>query len=198
MTNVILTEAAAGELRDEFVTWQCKIRQMAVREDAGRPSPGMRPSVETPEGHRLTDGIIVLIHHADPYESTMLFRHQAKRTNDPVERYNKAIEILAASHFQYPGEFTDRLTALFGPESAIADRLLSHGRCVLGFEQFSQWFRLTCRVLALEEVDPLYQATYWHNSLFNPNLPAGIRILSFEPDWRHSSGHPLGEPTATR
>jgi hypothetical protein len=191
MTNVILTEAAADELRDEFVTWQCKIRQMAVREDAGRPSPGMRPSLDTPEGHRLADGIIVLVHHANPYESTMLFRHQAKRTNDPVERYNKAIEILAASHFQYPGEFTDRMTALFGPGSAIADRLLSHGRCVLGFEQFSQWFRLTCKVLALEEADPLYQATYWHNSLFNPNLPAGIRILAFEPDWRHSTGHPL-------
>lgn len=191
MTNVILTEAAADELRDEFVTWQCKIRQMAVREDAGRPSPGMRPTVETPEGHRLSDGIIMLIHHADPYESTMLFRHQAKRTNDPVERYNKAVEILAASHFQHPAEFTDRMTALFGPQSAIADRLLSHGRCVLGFEQFSQWFRLDCKILALDETDPLYQATYWHNSLFNPNLPADIRILSFEPDWRHSTGHPI-------
>ncbi|MDZ4734842.1 MAG: hypothetical protein SGJ07_00700 [Rhodospirillaceae bacterium] len=191
MTNVILTEAAADELRDEFVTWQCKLRQMAVREDAGRPSLGMRPTVDTPEGHRLSDGIIMLIHHADPYESTMLFRHQAKRTNDPVERYNKAVEILAASHFQHPAEFTDRMTALFGPQSAIADRLLSHGRCILGFEQFTQWFRLDCKVLALDETDPLYLATYWHNSLFNPNLPADIRILSFEPDWRHSTGHPI-------
>jgi hypothetical protein len=30
-SNVVLTEAAADELRDEFLSWQCKIRQMAVR-----------------------------------------------------------------------------------------------------------------------------------------------------------------------
>lgn len=190
-SNVILTEAAAQELRNEFVVWQCKIRQMAVREEGGRPSPGMRPSVDTPEGHRLSDAVIVLIHHANPGESTALFRHQAKRTQDPVERYTKALEILSASHFQYPSEFADTMTALFGPASTVADRLLTHGRCVLGFEQFSQWFRVPCRVLALEENDPLFQATYWHNHLFNPNIPAGIRILSFIPDWRHATGFPF-------
>ena len=110
----------SGRLRDEFLNWQCKIRQMAVREDGGRPSPGMRPTVDTAEGHRLSDGITVLIHHIDPHESTTLFRHQGKRTQDPAERYSKAIEILSASHFQYPGEFSDTLTALFGPGSPIA------------------------------------------------------------------------------
>lgn len=190
-SNVILTEAAAEDLANEFINWQCKIRQMAVREDGGRPSPGMRPSLETEEGHRLSDGIIVLIHHEDPEESTALFRHQAKKTQDPVERYNKALEVLAASHFQYPGEFTDRMTALFGPASPTVDRLLSHGRCILGFEQFTQWFRIPCKVMALDENDPLYQATYWHNSLFNPNIPAGITIASFDPDWRHATGFPL-------
>lgn len=190
-SNIVLTEAAADELRDEFLNWQCKIRQMAVREDGGRPSQGMRPTVDTAEGHRLSDGIIVLIHHIDPHESTTLFRHQGKRTQDPAERYSKAIEILSASHFQYPGEFSDTLTGLFGPASPIAERLLAHGRCVLGFEQFSQWFRVPCQVRALEPSDPLYQATYWHNHLFNPNIPDGIRVLSFTPDWRHASGYPL-------
>lgn len=190
-SNVVLTEAAAEDLRDGFLLWQCKLRQMAVREDGGRPSNGMRPTVDTPEGHRLSDGIVVLIHHADPAESTALFRHQAKRTQDPAERYAKAIEILSASHFQHPGEFTDTMTALFGPGSALAETLLSHGQCVLGFEQFSQWFRVPCRVQALDAKDPLYQSTYWHNHLFNPNIPADIHILSFVPDWRHASGFTL-------
>jgi hypothetical protein len=45
--------------------------------------------------------------------------------------------------------------------------------------------------VALEPGDPLYQASYWHNHLFNPNIPDGIRVLSFTPDWRHSSGFPF-------
>lgn len=33
---------AAKTLRDDFIAWQCRIRQIAMRQDGGRPSPGMR------------------------------------------------------------------------------------------------------------------------------------------------------------
>src|SRR5262249_48907259 len=99
------------------------------------------------------------------------------------------LEILQASYFQQPGQFSDVMTALFGPGSALAAQLLSHGTCVLEFEEFSQAYRLPCAVAALASDHPFYQATYWHNRIFNPNLPAGIEILSLTPDWAHAAAY---------
>jgi hypothetical protein len=65
--------------------------------------------------------------------------------------------------------------------------LLHLGRCVLEFEQFTEAYRLPCTVSELPESHPFFQATYWHNHMFNPNLPPGLRILSLKPDWPHAS-----------
>ena len=181
--NVVRLKPAAAALRDEFIGWQCRLRQLAVREAGGRPSAGMRPRVTTVAGAEVAAGIVVLIVHRDPDHSTRLFRHQVQKTPDPIERYDKALEILAASHFQHPREFSDVMPALFGPASALPDRLLGLGRCGLDFAQYGQGYRLPCTVDELAVADPFYQATYWHNSLYNPNLPPGLRILAFTPDW---------------
>ena len=187
--NVVLTKAAALALKREFLGWQCRLRQLAAREEGGRPSPGMRPRVTTREGHEISPGVVVLIVESDSAASTQLFRHQYLKTEDPGERYGKILEILQASYFQQPALFSDVMTALFGAGSAVAERLLSHGRCVLEFEQYSQGYRIPCTVAGLAERHPFYQATYWHNHLFNPNLPARVAILSFTPDWTHAADY---------
>ncbi len=185
--NVILLEPAAAALRDEFVGWQCRIRQLAARQAGGRPSAGMRPRVLSPAGDEISPGITTLIIEDEPEHGTQLFRHQFLKTQDPVERYDKVLEILSASYFQQPQNFSDVMTALFEDGSAIVARLLIYGRCVLEFEQYSQSYRVPCAVAALAEDEAFYQATYWHNRMFNPNLPPGIRILAFTPDWPHAS-----------
>ncbi len=184
--NVVLLDSAAEALKQEFLGWQCRLRQLSVREAAGRPSSGMRPSVSAPDGSAISGAITVLIHPTDPDESTQLFRFQVQKTHDPTERYSKALELLSGFHYQRPREFTDLMTALFGPDSEIASRLLHHGTCELEFAEYSRGFRLPCRVRQLAESDPLHQATYWHNRLFNPNMPAAVRVLSFAPDWPHA------------
>ena len=78
------------------------------------------------------------------------------------------------------------MTALFSAESATADAVVSAGRCILAFDEGSQSYRIPCAASELDVDDPAYQATYWHNRMFNPNLPGGIQILSFAPDWIHS------------
>ena len=80
------------------------------------------------------------------------------------------------------------MTALFGAASPVAARLLSHGRCVLEFEQYAQGYRIPCSVAGLAHRHPFYQATYWHNRLFNPHLPDGVQVLSFTPDWTARGG----------
>jgi hypothetical protein len=186
--NLVLTAQAAAALRDDFLGWQCRIRQLSMRQGGGRPTPGMRPRVLTAHGAELSPGIVVLIIERDPTDSTALFRHQYLKTNDPVERYDKILEILAGNYFQQPAGFADVMTASFGPESTVAQRLLNHGRCLLAFEQYAQAYRLPCKVAEVANDDELYQATYWHNRMFNPNMPPGVRILTFTPDWVHAAG----------
>src|SRR5262245_24708716 len=40
-----MTLVKSNSLREDFLAWQCRIRQIAMRQDGGRPSPGMRPRV---------------------------------------------------------------------------------------------------------------------------------------------------------
>jgi hypothetical protein len=188
--NVVLTRAAAEALRSEFIGWQCRLRQLAAREDGGRPSVGMRPRVMAEDGGEdggeMSPGIVTLLIESEPENSTELFRYQYLKTQDPNERCDKIVEILQGSYFQEPGRFSDLVTALFGPGSTLAGLLCREGRCILEFEQYSQGYRIPCKVARLAEGHAFYQATYWHNRLFNPNLPAAVQILSFRPDWPHS------------
>ena len=187
--NVVLTQQAAQALRKEFIGWQCRLRQLAARQGGGRPTSGMRPRLLSPAGEEIAPAITVLLNEQEPDHSISQFRFQYQRTQDPIERYEKVLETLSGSHFQQPATFTDVMTALFGPGSDIAAGLLNHGRCILEFEQFTQAYRLVCAVRELQEKHPLHQATYWHNRMFNPNMPADIRILAFTPDWRHSEDY---------
>jgi hypothetical protein len=187
--NVVLNRAAAQALCREFVGWQCRIRQLAAREDGGRPSAGMRPRVMRPNGDELSPGIVALIVEAEPENSTQLFRYQYRRTQDPNERYDNMLDILQGSYFQEPTRFSDLITALFGPGSQLAARLLSEGQCILDFEQYAQGYRIPCAVARLAESQMFYQATLWHNMMFNPHIPPGVEILSFRPDWPHASSY---------
>lgn len=185
--NVVLTDVAAQQLRDDFIGWQCRLRQLSVRQAGGRPLSGMRPQVLSPDGEVLADGVTVLIVEHDPANSTQLFEFQCKRTNDPVERYDKILELLSSTYFQYPQNFSDTMTALFGAASDLPPALLHLGRCQLEFEQFTQAYRVPCEVTELSQDHAFYQATYWHNHMFNPAMPPNTRVLAFKPDWPHAS-----------
>jgi hypothetical protein len=185
--NVVLTDAAAQQLRDDFIGWQCRLRQLSARQAGGRPLEGMRPKVLSPTAEELSAGTILLIVEHEPENTTQMLRFQCQKTHDPIERYDKVLDMLSAAYFQYPKNFSDEMTALFGPASDLPARLLHLGRCVLEFEQFTECYRVPATVTELPEAHEFFQATYWHNHMFNPNMPPGIRVLSFKPDWPHAS-----------
>src|ERR1700736_6755776 len=181
--NVILTRSAAEALCREFIGWQCRLRQLAARQDGGRPSSGMRPRVlDAARRTELSPGMVTLIVESEPENSTRLFRYHYSQTLDPNERYDKVLQTLQGAYFQEPTRFSDLMTALFGPRSPLAALLLSQERCVLEFEQYGQGYRIPCSVARLAGGHPFQQATYWHNRLFNANLPADVEILSSRPD----------------
>jgi len=178
---------AAGELRLAFLRWQCRVRQIAMRESQGRPTDAIMPALtlegaEAPMGH-----IITVLSKTERFSKTPEMRHMVKKTIDPAQRRNSALKLLSEFYFQKPEEFSDMLTASFPPGSPGAGEIRAAERCTLTFEAYGQRFDIACRVWRLAEHHPLWQATYWHNMLFNPAMPADPVILGFEPDWTASS-----------
>jgi hypothetical protein len=188
--TVALHDTAQAALRESFIGWQCRLRRMSVREAGGKPEPGMRPQV-TVEGEDAPLGYItVLLVREDPEDITAEFRHVVRKSNDPRQRRESGLKLLQATYYQYPGEFTDQLAALFGPDSAAAEKLLMAGRAHLAFEQYNQTYAFPCRVMSAQASDPRHQAAFWHNRLFNPNLPKEVRVLIFTPEWRYAQADP--------
>jgi hypothetical protein len=180
----------SADLRHHFLAWQCRIRQIAMRQDGGRPSPGMRPLVLDARGLEMAAGLTVLLLPMEPEEATSYFRFQVMRTPDPRDLYERALTYLQAEYFQKPASFSDILLAVLPQGSAVAVALIEGGRCVLEFEQFSQAYRLPCTVSLLEPGDEAREAAIWHNRLFNPALPETVHVLAFQPDWASARADP--------
>ncbi len=176
-------------MRDHFIGWQCRIRQYAVRNAGGRPSEGMRATVFIDD--EAIAKIIVLINKKDLAKLVTEFSFMYKKNQDPAVRRDSILRVLMAGYFQYPEEFSDRLTALLSASHDLTKCLLEAGEVSLYFYQQNQQYQIPCTVHALKSSDHEYQATYWHNSLFNPNIPTDIHILAFEPDWSIAKANPL-------
>lgn len=180
-------------LKMAFLRWQCRVRQLAMRERDGRPDEGIMPDVVLPGESAPLGAIITVLNKAPGYSLTPELQHMAAKTNDPAERRAKAIEFLSASYYQKAAEFSDILTATFPPGSPGAEQIHAAGRCTLIFDAYAQRFDLECKVWRLAPHNLLHQATIAHNRLFNPTLPPATEVLGFEPDWEESrSDPPLG------
>jgi hypothetical protein len=59
--------------------------------------------------------------------------------------------------------------------------LIKAGECHLKFVQDSVDYAFDFDVVALDQDDEMFEATYWHNRLFNPTLPGKVRVLGFTP-----------------
>ena len=183
-------------MEEAFLKWQCRIRQRSVREYGGQPEEGMQPWLSLADQEEPLTRVITVLIKQQPHEDKKQIQFINQKTVDPRERYKKGLQHLQEWFYQYPDEFSSRLTALFGPDSQVAARLQRDGYCTLHFADRHRSYRIPCRTTALREGDPAYQATYWHNALFNPELPPGVRVLAFDPYWNRAEADP--DPQAAR
>jgi len=174
----------------DFLYWQCRLRQQSVRQGDGRPTPGMCPTITINKDTKLGQ-IVTLITKQSPENITAQFQHMVHKTQDPIERWESAIHLLSSTYYQDPKGFSDKITALFGPDSAVYENLIETGKCILDFQQNKQKFRIPCSVVDLQSDDSLYQATFWHNSLFNPYMPGNVKVLAFVPEWSGSQAETI-------
>src|SRR4249920_3501011 len=145
-----MSKKTAAKRRDGFLEWQCLIRQAAMREEGGRPSPGMRPRVLDIEGRELASALTVLLIPKEPQESTAFFRFQVMKTPDPRDVYERALTYLQADYFQTPETFSDRLATVLPADSSLAAPLIAAGKCILEFDQSGQGYRIAAEVRALK------------------------------------------------
>lgn len=182
----------AGEMTDDlgmrkaFLGWQCRARQVLMRERQGRPDGAAAPTVMLNGGGGPALRIITVLNRLPEHSVLPEFRQMAKQTMDPAKVREAALRFLSAGYYQSSRRFSDVLTATFAVDSLEAARLVKGGRCMLKFDAHSHRFSLDCMVSGLDRSHPLHEATWLHNSFFNPALPPDARILGFRPDWSAS------------
>jgi len=179
-----MPQASRDRLKAEFLGWQCRIRQIALRDYGGQPLAAMRPRVSLRSGEVVLAAMTVLLVPAASAESTAFFRFQAQKTPDPNQVREAGIKYMAGGFYQEPELFSDEMTAVFGMGSAPVERLLAAGRVTLDFEQFSQSFRMFCKVRELAAADEARQASLWQARIFNPGIANDAQVLAFRPDWK--------------
>jgi len=185
-----LTRQPDHPLRDAFLKWQCRVRQIAMRDNDGRPDDAIMPDLVLPGETEPMGAIITVLNKAPGYSVTAELLHMSAKTNDPAQRRDQAIQFLSATYYQKHREFSDILTATFPPGSEGAATIRAAESCTLRFDAFNQQFDLVCKVWRLASHNPLCQATVAHNRLFNPTLPTDSVVLGFEPDWAASTAEP--------
>lgn len=174
----------AEELQEQFLGWQCRIRQYAVRKGDGCPSQGMRPILSAAEQNLGAMNIQLV--KLDCKESTAEFKFMAKKTHDPVDRREGIIKILAERYFQIPAEFSTEMIAIYPLNSELAEQLVSLRRCSLLFQQANQKYRIECNIRSISAQENQYQNAYWQNYLLNHKMPGVVNVLGFKPLWEES------------
>ncbi len=173
-------------LREKFLKWQCRVRQIIMREDFGKPNNSIMPSVKLINSQEDLGHIITIISKDIPFSHVPEIMHMAKSVIDPMQRRDKAVQYFSSTYFQKHREFSDIITSTFSPNSFGALKIIKSKECLLIFEAYNQYFELFCEAKQLKKDDPFYISTWWHNSLFNPSLHPETIILSFNIDWSKS------------
>jgi hypothetical protein len=171
----------AAEQYQRFISWQCRLRKLSVRELGGRPSAGMSTGVFSVAGGEEQSRMNFLIVRKESQERNDEFRHIVRKSPDSSQWVKDGLRILSELHYHEEKEFDNQLTALFSLDSNLAYALIKAGECHLKFSQDSVEHEFDFDVVSLNQDDDNFQATYWHNRLFNPTLPGKVRVLGFNP-----------------
>ena len=87
-------------LRDTFLRWQCRVRQIAMRENMGHPDDAITPELTLPGETEPTRHIITVLSKAPPFSKTPELQHMVKRTHDPAQRREKAVRFFSEIYYQ--------------------------------------------------------------------------------------------------
>jgi len=172
-------------IKDAFLKWQCRVRQIMMRQEEGKPNSAIMPEVVINKEEEI-GAIITQIVKSPQYSVTHELVHLAKKTFDPAQRREQAIKFLSATYYQKFKEFSEIITATFQEDSKGAELILSSKESLLIFEAYNQRFSIDVKPLKLEDSHFAFQATIAHNQLFNPMFNPKSQVFGFLPNWENS------------
>ena len=94
------TENVRFPIQNYFIGWQCRVRELSLRSEGGRPNGGMRPQIALNNGEVLFPAATLLIIPEYTDETIRQLRFLGLKTQDPKERYTKALQLLSAKFYQ--------------------------------------------------------------------------------------------------
>ena len=80
-----MREGSGATLKAYFLGWQCRIRQVSVRDFGGQPLPAMQPRVSGKDGTVISRAVNLLLVPDEPSASTAFFKFQVQKTNEPEQ-----------------------------------------------------------------------------------------------------------------
>jgi len=154
----------------------------------------MRPLASTRKGEVILPEMTVLLVPLDPAESTAFFRFQVQKNAEHQRAREAGVKYFGGDYFQLPELFSEEMTAVFGAASPAAAALVKAKEIVLDFAQFSQSFRMFCKVRRLGAKDAeARDSSLWQSRLFNPNIPNDAEVIGFKPDWKTVQAEPSSQ-----
>ena len=174
------------DIKNTFMKWQCRVRQIIMRKNYGKPDASIMPNVLLNYGKIHLGEIITVLSKDITFSKLPEMKHISKVNFDLSKRREKAIQFFSEYYYQNYKEFSPVLTATFQPDSLGIRKIIKSTVCSLVFDAYNHNFKLDCEVELLKKEDHLYQATWWHNSLFNSNLHPNTLILAFNVNWPSS------------
>jgi hypothetical protein len=167
---------------NNFVIWQCSLRQRNFRMFGGKPSEGtVAVAVDKKDNNELISFRSVLM-EKECLNTSKMFEFIHKQTHDPEIRFDKAIKFFSSQYYNTPKNFDGSFTAVFKNKSKISKNLLKLKEINVQFFERDTGFNFTVKITKLKKTNDKWKYTFFHNAFFNMNLTEDIEILNFSPD----------------
>ena len=167
---------------DNFITWQCFLRQRNFRKFSGKPSEGTIASIYDKNSNDEITNLRSVLVEKNSLNSAKMFEFMFKKTHDPEERFLKAVKYFSSEYFENSKIFDGSFSSTLPSNSKILETLLKKKKLNVQFFESTTGFKFSVNIKKLKKNDPIWKFTFYHNSFFNPSLDENIEILFFKPD----------------
>jgi len=167
---------------NDFVVWQCILRQRNFRKFSGKPSDGIIAKIYDNKSNNEITNLRSILIEKESLNSAKMFEFMIKKTHDPEERFLKAVKYFSSEYFENSKIFDGSFTATFPTNSKIAKDLLKKRKLNVQFFESPTGFNFNVNVKKLKKNNPIWKFTFFHNCFFNSSLDENIEILFFKPN----------------
>ena len=180
----LVKKRSSQSLRDDFLAWQCRIRQSPCARTAGVPRPACARACSMRRAANWRAALTVLIIPRDPSREHRLLPLPGAEDRRPARSLRARAELFAGRLFSAAGEFSDVLTAVL-PADSRSRRQADQGRAMRAGVRSVLATLSRCRArrsrLEAGEADPRGDA------LAQPAVQSRAArrrpVLGFRPNW---------------